>query len=1189
MLAPLAPTGAAADALVSAMEGLVSQPRDMLPVRGFYLEKQAVEAASGPAAAKRPRKDGEPTAPAVSVTQLLSATRARLAQERKEARAAANPTADKERAAVAFDIEKSAHMTILGPQGCYAAELERKCNLSDAQDLVDESALLMTRLVLPRPTDPSTYISVVGPKRKVMRARWTFGDFLRFNDMLPMLRGVLRGPAINKLEPEKFEDMAPAAASFATAPLKPQARPPPIPIASRGTAGSSMRGGAQQSWKKAADNIRETAGDAIVVRDPTKPAPRPVTVTGVKRPAGSDEAKKAAEEEEDDENEEAPPCYDDAMLVKKAHEGVLQNSERRDELAAVQDELAAEQQRQIEKENRKRSRFQMEPEAFMAQAASLVQKQTEEQMRVMEAEADADDELTLGKDEIAVKRKAGEPLGLVFINPQTTQLKEVKGVAERCGVRAFVGRLLETVDKQPVATLEDVKKVAGGKLRLVLKFAEKQEPVEDQVAKKARLLKQEQMVAGLPTRDEYKQLSGLQQKLSALKSLAARGQVGMSELIKTTEAQIEMWHQLQASKRKDTKAAGKAAAAEAAAAATSEIIEAAGKPALEEEDEPAAPGAEGAANGTEKKADEAQLSERQKELLEIARKEMERQAAVREKELKRDQARQKRAQEEREKADQERKEKERIMLLPPDQRIIELQKRQAEATAKKKAELAKAEEVRKRIAKKEALRKEKERREAAEAMLARVLAEQNKGPADAEEVERLLKEEMEKEVAAAGPEAAAQKRVQEAIAAQRAQEARKAAYAQEERKKRVAKLESAKQKAEAEANQREADRMAKIAQELRRQRLSAGILGPDATEAELLEAAQLEKERLVAEAERVRAMHEETIRQEKMRQQKERKQKMKELRQAQKEAAEKAEAQKRKRERQIDILKKMEQRRKEEEQNEDTRKEAMIKEAMKKQALLEEQIRLDEAARGAAEKKEKTAEERKTAAAQIADAPVAAGSGAVEGNIFAITGGGDGSDADDDDKAQAGPAVGGAPFDQILDNDQERMQRLFDSSRSLPPWVPRRAMCCGKNCRIEQEDGDTVKLTFEDGYQSWFPKAGLLSNSGGKEKEEKKRALPRSKVIDDVHRLMFLWQRHRDLPPWNEARGACCGLECYVEEEDKHDRTVKLRFDDGFFSWFPRSALEGAEDEPPPPQQRAGFAGGKGFGGKGKGKGKGRK
>eukprot|EP01065_Artemidia_motanka_P010393 TRINITY_DN15506_c0_g1_i1.p1 TRINITY_DN15506_c0_g1~~TRINITY_DN15506_c0_g1_i1.p1 ORF type:complete len:1653 (+),score=541.43 TRINITY_DN15506_c0_g1_i1:622-4959(+) len=143
-----------------------------------------------------------------------------------------------------------------------------------------------------------------------------------------------------------------------------------------------------------------------------------------------------------------------------------------------------------------------------------------------------------------------------------------------------------------------------------------------------------------------------------------------------------------------------------------------------------------------------------------------------------------------------------------------------------------------------------------------------------------------------------------------------------------------------------------------------------------------------------------------------------------------------------------------------------------------------------------------------------------------------------------------------VDSDTERVRKLFESMRSLPPWTPRRAGCCGKACVIEEtDDADgTVKIRFEDGWFSWFPRAALEGEASGA------RPVPRRQVISDARALRRMFESDRNLPSWNRRRAHCAGRECMVEETDSRDGSVKLRFEDGFFSWFPGAALEPAGD-----------------------------
>eukprot|EP01062_Namystynia_karyoxenos_P053783 TRINITY_DN4378_c2_g1_i1.p1 TRINITY_DN4378_c2_g1~~TRINITY_DN4378_c2_g1_i1.p1 ORF type:complete len:1010 (+),score=317.68 TRINITY_DN4378_c2_g1_i1:107-3136(+) len=61
----------------------------------------------------------------------------------------------------------------------------------------------------------------------------------------------------------------------------------------------------------------------------------------------------------------------------------------------------------------------------------------------------------------------------------------------------------------------------------------------------------------------------------------------------------------------------------------------------------------------------------------------------------------------------------------------------------------------------------------------------------------------------------------------------------------------------------------------------------------------------------------------------------------------------------------------------------------------------------------------------------------------------------------------------------------------------------------------------------------------------------------DQRRVQALYASTGGLPPWTHARAARCGECCTIEEEDARDATAKLRFKDGFHSWYPKAAVEG--------------------------------
>eukprot|EP01062_Namystynia_karyoxenos_P041560 TRINITY_DN30289_c0_g1_i1.p1 TRINITY_DN30289_c0_g1~~TRINITY_DN30289_c0_g1_i1.p1 ORF type:complete len:452 (+),score=143.28 TRINITY_DN30289_c0_g1_i1:66-1358(+) len=72
-------------------------------------------------------------------------------------------------------------------------------------------------------------------------------------------------------------------------------------------------------------------------------------------------------------------------------------------------------------------------------------------------------------------------------------------------------------------------------------------------------------------------------------------------------------------------------------------------------------------------------------------------------------------------------------------------------------------------------------------------------------------------------------------------------------------------------------------------------------------------------------------------------------------------------------------------------------------------------------------------------------------------------------------------------------------------------------------------------------------------------AVPRqhaARLDPDVAKVRRLYEEARPrLPPWNQQRADCCGQDCRIEDGDGRDRTVKLRFNSGFFAWFPKAAV----------------------------------
>eukprot|EP01065_Artemidia_motanka_P035146 TRINITY_DN43051_c0_g1_i1.p1 TRINITY_DN43051_c0_g1~~TRINITY_DN43051_c0_g1_i1.p1 ORF type:complete len:754 (+),score=313.95 TRINITY_DN43051_c0_g1_i1:71-2263(+) len=63
------------------------------------------------------------------------------------------------------------------------------------------------------------------------------------------------------------------------------------------------------------------------------------------------------------------------------------------------------------------------------------------------------------------------------------------------------------------------------------------------------------------------------------------------------------------------------------------------------------------------------------------------------------------------------------------------------------------------------------------------------------------------------------------------------------------------------------------------------------------------------------------------------------------------------------------------------------------------------------------------------------------------------------------------------------------------------------------------------------------------------------KVLEDRGRVREICSKNENLTEWCEKRANCCGKEATILEEDEDDWTLQLQFDDGFESWFPRTAV----------------------------------
>eukprot|EP01062_Namystynia_karyoxenos_P012926 TRINITY_DN14651_c0_g2_i1.p1 TRINITY_DN14651_c0_g2~~TRINITY_DN14651_c0_g2_i1.p1 ORF type:complete len:1750 (+),score=417.49 TRINITY_DN14651_c0_g2_i1:84-5252(+) len=145
--------------------------------------------------------------------------------------------------------------------------------------------------------------------------------------------------------------------------------------------------------------------------------------------------------------------------------------------------------------------------------------------------------------------------------------------------------------------------------------------------------------------------------------------------------------------------------------------------------------------------------------------------------------------------------------------------------------------------------------------------------------------------------------------------------------------------------------------------------------------------------------------------------------------------------------------------------------------------------------------------------------------------------------------------------DAGRLHLLFNRAYSLQ-WAKSHSLRCGKFADVVTEDpfdGGVVKLRFDDGEFCCFPDAAVEDASP--EAEARAAQGPRRVWVSSnlrlVRRVYDEGQRGpARLPPWNTRREQCCGQPASVEEENPGDGTVKLRFDDGYYSWFPVAALD---------------------------------
>eukprot|EP01062_Namystynia_karyoxenos_P071039 TRINITY_DN6643_c1_g1_i1.p1 TRINITY_DN6643_c1_g1~~TRINITY_DN6643_c1_g1_i1.p1 ORF type:complete len:798 (+),score=206.18 TRINITY_DN6643_c1_g1_i1:83-2476(+) len=72
-------------------------------------------------------------------------------------------------------------------------------------------------------------------------------------------------------------------------------------------------------------------------------------------------------------------------------------------------------------------------------------------------------------------------------------------------------------------------------------------------------------------------------------------------------------------------------------------------------------------------------------------------------------------------------------------------------------------------------------------------------------------------------------------------------------------------------------------------------------------------------------------------------------------------------------------------------------------------------------------------------------------------------------------------FGCTVDTDVARVRALFNQAASAGEWTHRHADCCGRPCRVADEDaaGELVKLRFEDGFLAWFPREALARGGAG--------------------------------------------------------------------------------------------------------------
>eukprot|EP01062_Namystynia_karyoxenos_P013235 TRINITY_DN1476_c0_g2_i1.p1 TRINITY_DN1476_c0_g2~~TRINITY_DN1476_c0_g2_i1.p1 ORF type:complete len:649 (+),score=293.39 TRINITY_DN1476_c0_g2_i1:94-1947(+) len=163
-----------------------------------------------------------------------------------------------------------------------------------------------------------------------------------------------------------------------------------------------------------------------------------------------------------------------------------------------------------------------------------------------------------------------------------------------------------------------------------------------------------------------------------------------------------------------------------------------------------------------------------------------------------------------------------------------------------------------------------------------------------------------------------------------------------------------------------------------------------------------------------------------------------------------------------------------------------------------------------------------------------------------------------------------------------RLRNFFQKFPTLPDLTDQQADHAGQMCILEQEattDGGqaVVKLRFEKGFIGWFPRLCLEGEAWWELGENflcdacgelcMKAGTLRPRVCGSQEKVFAMYMEHYNsgvLPQWNARnvpnprRQFCAGQECEIEEEDMQNKKIKLRFDDGFISWFPRGVVQGS-------------------------------